>query len=222
MGLGDALRDLAGHRRQLSSFGGGTYAVSAHLGSWMAGLDSPPAHPIDLIAGLVKGRVPWPVQSTVAAAPHGRRGPGPGHRRARGLVEGCVQAYPGRQGRPVPGPREVLGRVLREGREGHGRAARRDRTRRASWWARLSPPARRSSSWEDISLDIWGPRTGKTTSRAIPAILDAPGAVVATSNKRDVVDVTRDVRERRPRCGCSIRRPSPRRNRTGGGTRCPT
>jgi hypothetical protein len=34
----------------------------------MAGIDAPPAHPIDLIAGLVKGRVPWPVQSTVAAA----------------------------------------------------------------------------------------------------------------------------------------------------------
>ncbi len=49
-------------------------------------------------------------------------------------------------------------------------------------------------SWEDMHLDIWGPRTGKTTSRAIPAILDAPGAVLVTSNKRDVVDATRDVR----------------------------
>lgn len=49
-------------------------------------------------------------------------------------------------------------------------------------------------SWEDLHLDIWGPRTGKTTSRAIPAILDAPGAVLVTSNKRDVVDATRDVR----------------------------
>ncbi|MFC3690463.1 type IV secretory system conjugative DNA transfer family protein [Aquipuribacter hungaricus] len=49
-------------------------------------------------------------------------------------------------------------------------------------------------SWEDLHLDIWGPRTGKTTSRAVPAILEAPGAVVVTSNKRDVVDATRDVR----------------------------
>ncbi|MGL5829083.1 MAG: conjugal transfer protein, partial [Angustibacter sp.] len=32
-------------------------------------------------------------------------------------------------------------------------------------------------SWEDMHIDIWGPRTGKTTSRAIPAILAAPGAV---------------------------------------------
>ena len=47
-------------------FGGGTYAA-AHLGSWMAGIDAPPAHPIDLAAGLIKGRVPWPTQSTAAA-----------------------------------------------------------------------------------------------------------------------------------------------------------
>lgn len=49
-------------------------------------------------------------------------------------------------------------------------------------------------SWEDMHIDIWGPRTGKTTSRAVPAILDAPGAVLVTSNKRDIVDSTREVR----------------------------
>lgn len=48
--------------------------------------------------------------------------------------------------------------------------------------------------WEDVSVDIWGPRVGKTTSRAIPAILEAPGVVVVTSNKRDVVDATRAPR----------------------------
>lgn len=51
-------------------------------------------------------------------------------------------------------------------------------------------------SYEDMHIDIWGPRTGKTTSRAIPAILEAPGAVLVTSNKRDVVDATRLPRER--------------------------
>ncbi|HEY5434102.1 MAG TPA: type IV secretory system conjugative DNA transfer family protein, partial [Candidatus Limnocylindrales bacterium] len=49
-------------------------------------------------------------------------------------------------------------------------------------------------SWEDLQIDVWGPRTGKTTSRAVPAILEAPGAVLVTSNKRDIVDATRDVR----------------------------
>ncbi len=51
-------------------------------------------------------------------------------------------------------------------------------------------------SYEDLHLDIWGPRQGKSTSRVIPAVMDAPGAVVATSNKRDVVDATRDPRSK--------------------------
>ncbi|MFJ5808032.1 TraM recognition domain-containing protein [Streptomyces sp. NBC_01426] len=52
-------------------------------------------------------------------------------------------------------------------------------------------------SFEDMHVDIWGPRTGKTTRRAIPAILDAPGSVLVTSNKRDIVDATRGPREAR-------------------------
>lgn len=51
------------------------------------------------------------------------------------------------------------------------------------------------SSWEDTVVEIWGPRTGKTTSQAVPAIVGAPGAVLATSNKRDLHDATRGVRE---------------------------
>ncbi|MBT2519061.1 TraM recognition domain-containing protein [Streptomyces sp. ISL-90] len=50
-------------------------------------------------------------------------------------------------------------------------------------------------SFEDMHIDVWGPRTGKTTSRAVPAILEAPGAVLVTSNKRDVVDATRLPRQ---------------------------
>jgi type IV secretory pathway TraG/TraD family ATPase VirD4 len=47
---------------------------------------------------------------------------------------------------------------------------------------------------EDVSIDVWGARAGKTTKRVIPAILDAPGAVLATSNKRDVPDATATIR----------------------------
>ncbi|MFJ8166509.1 type IV secretory system conjugative DNA transfer family protein [Streptomyces sp. NPDC096136] len=50
---------------------------------------------------------------------------------------------------------------------------------------------------EDTHVDIWGPRTGKTTRKAIPAIMDHGAApAFVTSNKRDVVDATR-----RPRAG---------------------
>src|SRR5690606_2763576 len=55
------------------------------------------------------------------------------------------------------------------------------------------------ASYEDLHLDIWGPRSGKSTSRVIPAVMEAPGAVVATSNKRDVVDATRTARSERGR-----------------------
>lgn len=50
------------------------------------------------------------------------------------------------------------------------------------------------SSVEEVCVLIAGPRTGKTTSWVIPRIYAAPGAVVATSNKRDIVDETRKRR----------------------------
>ncbi len=50
------------------------------------------------------------------------------------------------------------------------------------------------SSWEFVCLMIAGPRTGKTTAWLVPRILVAPGAVLATSNKRDIVDITREQR----------------------------
>ena len=48
--------------------------------------------------------------------------------------------------------------------------------------------------WEYVLIALAGPRVGKTTTLVIPAILEAPGAVVTTSNKRDTVDATRDPR----------------------------
>jgi type IV secretory pathway TraG/TraD family ATPase VirD4 len=53
------------------------------------------------------------------------------------------------------------------------------------------------ASWEDVVLAIMAPRAGKTTSIAIPAVLDAPGAVVATSNKADLWEATGSARQRR-------------------------
>ena len=42
------------------------------------------------------------------------------------------------------------------------------------------------ASWEDVVLAICAPRSGKTTCLAVPAVLDAPGPVIATSNKSDL------------------------------------
>ena len=50
------------------------------------------------------------------------------------------------------------------------------------------------ASYEDVVVDIAGPRTGKTTGGSVMMVLQAPGACVATTNKRDLVDATRDPR----------------------------
>src|SRR5690606_34811612 len=50
------------------------------------------------------------------------------------------------------------------------------------------------STWEDMLILIAGPRVGKSVAFAVPAILAAPGGVLVTSNKRDLVDTTRHVR----------------------------
>jgi len=52
------------------------------------------------------------------------------------------------------------------------------------------------ASWEDVLLAIMAPRAGKTTSLAIPSVLAAPGAVVATSNKADLWAATATLRAR--------------------------
>lgn len=53
------------------------------------------------------------------------------------------------------------------------------------------------SDFEAVSSIIAGPRAGKTTCWVVPRILAAPGLVVGTSNKRDIVDTTRQARARR-------------------------
>jgi len=50
------------------------------------------------------------------------------------------------------------------------------------------------ASWEDVVLAVMAPRAGKTTSLAVPAILAAPGAVIATSNKADLWAATAALR----------------------------
>ncbi|CAL2073592.1 TraM recognition domain-containing protein [Streptomyces murinus] len=50
--------------------------------------------------------------------------------------------------------------------------------------------------FEDVAVAIMAPRSGKTTSLAIPSILNAPGAVLLTSNKaaNDAFTATLDAR----------------------------
>ncbi|HEY6793072.1 MAG TPA: type IV secretory system conjugative DNA transfer family protein, partial [Kineosporiaceae bacterium] len=104
-------------------------------------------------------------------------------------------------GRSLAGPRE-LGSLT-------GRAAvRRARQLRPRLLREVSGPdvgislgrfgrAAVRASWEDVVLAVMAPRAGKTTSLAVPAILAAPGAVIATSNKADLWTATAALRAER-------------------------
>lgn len=65
---------------------------------------------------------------------------------------------------------------------------------------RLVTAARRTrgpvlrASWEDVLLAVMAPRAGKTTALAVPPILDAPGPVLATSNRADLWAATATTR----------------------------
>jgi hypothetical protein len=82
--------------------------------------------------------------------------------------------------------------------------------RQANWWRRwfrtpireLATPLARVGAlrvWspiEDVTVRIGGPRTGKTGELA-GRILDAPGALIATSTRTDLVELTGPCRRRR-------------------------
>ncbi len=68
------------------------------------------------------------------------------------------------------------------------------------------------ASWEDVILAVMAPRSWKTTAIAIPAVLNAPGAVVATSMKPDLHDATAALRAQQGR----VWRFDPQHITTGG------
>ena len=70
--------------------------------------------------------------------------------------------------------------------EMHELAARMGRVGRTTLW----------KSWEDVCLVFMGPRSNKTSAIAVPTVLSAPGAVVATSNKPDLWMLTAGLRSR--------------------------
>ncbi len=172
---------------------GVTY-VSIHLGYRIAGLPPAPADPWAVLLGVVKGTLSWPLASTLvligltvlvlglgcglwAGLARRRRRSSRVDAAARWLGRGQDVAEISDQTVAAKaehlGVKETIGIPI-------------GKTVSTGQWL--------YGSWEDMHIDIWGPRTGKTTSRAIPAILDAPGAVLVTSNKRDVLDATRDIR----------------------------
>lgn len=58
------------------------------------------------------------------------------------------------------------------------------------------------AGWRDGMCIEMGPGSGKTTGFAVPLVMDAPGVVVATSNKRDLADAVRGACEARGTFWC--------------------
>jgi type IV secretory pathway TraG/TraD family ATPase VirD4 len=97
----------------------------------------------------------------------------PAARAAIALRRSLAAADP-RSVRPADAGLE-LGRLLRPGRQ-----------------AATGPAV--FASWEDTVVAFMAPRSGKTTAQAIPFVLSAPGAVIATSNKADLWAATAALR----------------------------
>ncbi|CAM2752449.1 type IV secretory system conjugative DNA transfer family protein [Skermania piniformis] len=173
--------------------------VAMHVGTALSGVTQDvPGNPIAILIELVKGDLTWPFGATVVGLVllllvaavvwlfRRRRGgrtktEHPVDKKAQHMAAGSALAPLTEQGarakakdlgmklRPIDPPGVVIGRSVAGNERLYG-------------------------SYEDLQLDIWGPRQGKSTSRVIPAIVEAIGPVIVTSNKRDVVDATRDVR----------------------------
>jgi len=176
--------------------GGGGLWVSMRVGTALSGVHQQvPANPAAIAVDLAHKRLLWPPEATIVAV-------GLGVLVAAMAVGVAVGVHGYRRNRARV---DDAARHLGRGRElssisakGAARTATRLGITAATPGVQIGVPVTGGvmtyGSWEDLHCDIWGPRTGKTTSRVIPAILDAPGAVITTSNKRDVVDATRGVR----------------------------
>lgn len=174
----------------------GTITAAMHLGHRLLGTGQQlPGNPMQLVFGLIGGDVPWPglagwiIAALVLMLFLGL-----------GLTVVIFRLRSGSKATRVDRAAAYMGRgkdIASITEKGATATAQRLGVQGAAGvpiGRAVGGGQQLMGSWEDTHVDIWGPRTGKTTSRVIPAILEAPGPVVVTSNKRDVVDATRDVR----------------------------
>ena len=177
--------------------------VSLHAGTALAGLDQDvPINPLAMLIKLLKGTITWPIQATLVAV------------LLVPLIVGLVMLWRRLRGGGGGGGSLAVDDKAQFMAKGSALepltadGVRRKAIELGVDLGRNDAPGvliGRSvsddellyGSYEDLQLDIWGPRQGKTSSRVIPAIVEAIGPVVVTSNKRDVVDATREARRGR-------------------------
>jgi type IV secretory pathway TraG/TraD family ATPase VirD4 len=178
----------------------GTVWVALHLGNMLSlQKQDMPVNPIDIVAGMVKGELRWPAGTTVILllvllalalfVLYRRRATA---KRLVGRLAVDDKADVMGNGGAIAALTEA---GVREKAQNMGVQLGYNDAPGVPIGVAVADGTMLYGSYEDLHLDIWGPRQGKSTSRVIPAILTAIGPVLATSNKRDVVDATRDVRE---------------------------
>jgi type IV secretory pathway TraG/TraD family ATPase VirD4 len=183
------------------AYGGAEAAL--RIGGPLSGVDQDvPGSPFALAKGLANGEIVWPTGSTIIAAAFGIIA-------LVVIIAGTVWAMKRRRrvtrvddaGRYLGSPREMarLGeKSLRAEIARLGTPLVGDHPPGAPLGRMVLGPNRFGVTLfagpEDVATHIWGPRMGKTSCVVIPQVLVARGAVLTTSNKRDVVDETRAYR----------------------------
>lgn len=194
--------------------------ASLWLGNWLVDANvAVSANPFEALITAATGTTPWPVASTVVAvvlavlctalALAGAMILGRRHRSDRSIDRAARSMAAPKQLREVSG-RSARTKAVRLRPDLADTDPDRNRIRRlftepaprlaaTDIGIPLGPTVRGGHeiymSWEDVLVCYAGTRMGKTAAVAIPAICAAPGPVPITSNKRDIHDHTRGLRE---------------------------
>lgn len=187
---------------------GGVLWVGGHAASWLSGRgwQGPPFSMVSasvLLDGGVEALWPgvsatlvWTTSGAVAAVALAGVGSGMAVAASARSVEGRALASARDVAALTPKPLARRSVQLRPSLAGAGRrsapAEHGVLLGKLGTGRRAGPELR--ASWEDVVLAVMAPRAGKTTALAVPALLDAPGPVVATSNKADLWGTTARAR----------------------------
>lgn len=172
------------------------------IGLWFSGFGPVPANPVDAAVGVARGRLPWPGSATVLVVTCVLAAALVGVWWGRRWTAGARLREFDRAARFMADPSDMSGVRQRDAKKSARRLVTgmpiNHRLRYGLLLGRMVGSGRSAlyMSWEWVGLIVGGPRSGKSAAFIIPMICQAPGPVVATSNKSDVHDATRWVRDR--------------------------
>jgi type IV secretory pathway TraG/TraD family ATPase VirD4 len=166
--------------------------AAVHLGYWWENNPTDLPGPIPLLAGVLRGDIPWTVGCTIAAA----------ILTVAALLLGLLVTWLRKRhgGRGIDAAAAYLGR----GRDLRPITARgsASKARRLGVENFIGLPVGDTvadgeavyQGVEDVRVTVAGMRAFKSSAFIIPDILNAPGFCLTTSNRRDTLDATRDLR----------------------------